>query len=342
MIRKKFQMTMLALCLGLMGSLAFGQGQPDNQVADEKPVGYWNLTTKTMGGRQFWTDVRHLDGWRIQFNHMTGHCRVLDPDDYRQAWGNLAHCDLKLNLIATDKQLRPYSGKVVILLHGLVRSHASMIPLRDHLRENGYQVVNFQYASSRATIGDHATALARIIDQLGDEVTEINFVGHSLGNLVVRHYLHNTRNELTGAEGDSRINRMVMLGPPNQGSRMARVMKYSAVFNLVTGSSGTQLSTAWERLEPQLSRPRFQFGILAGGQAADSDLSNPLLSGKDDFTVSVEETKLAGAHDFVVRPWNHTGMMKDPEAIELTLRFLQNGFFHDEARRQPIAQETGR
>lgn len=342
MVQVGIQLLTFLIIFGCLYRTADGQGETEWRVADEMPLGYWNLTTKTMGGRQFWTDVRHLDGWRVQLNHVTGHYRVLDPDDYRHAWGNLAHCNLKLDQIAAARQLSSYSGKVVILLHGLVRSHASMIPLRDHLVENGYQVVNFQYASSRATIGDHADALAQIVDQLGDDVTEINFVGHSLGNLVVRHYLHNTRNEATGEEGDSRINRMVMLGPPNQGSRMARVMKYSAVFNLVTGASGTQLSTAWERLEPQLSKPKFQFGILAGGQATDSDLSNPLLSGKDDFTVSVEETKLAGAHDFAVRPWNHTNMMKDPEAIELTLRFLQNGFFYNDARRQPIVEELGR
>lgn len=342
MVQVIFQMAVL-ISLSLLCVVSSAQNhKTDLRVADEKPVGYWNWTMKTMGGRQFWTDVSHLDGWRIQFNHMTGHYRLLDSEDYRHAWGNLPHCELKLDQIAIDKQLKPYSGKVVILLHGLVRSHTSMNPLRDHLRENGYQILNFQYASSRATIGDHANALAHVISQLGDDVTEINFVGHSMGNLVVRHYLHNTRNERTGEEGDPRIGRMVMLGPPNQGSRMARIMKYSAVFNLVTGASGTQLSTVWERLEPQLSRPKFQFGILAGGQATDSDLSNPLLNGKDDFTVSVEETKLAGAHDFAVRPWNHTGMMKDPEAIELTLRFLQNGFFYDEARRQPIAQEAGR
>ncbi len=321
--------------------VAAAQDRPSNLCAGEEPIGYLNWSTKTMGGRQVWTDVKHFDGWRIQLNHVTGHHRLLDPNDFRHAWGNLPHCELKLNQVAEAEQLKPYSGKMVVLLHGLNRSHASMLPMAKCLRENGYQVLNFQYASSRATIGDHATALSQIIDGFGDGVTEINFVGHSMGNLVVRHYLHNTRNELTGEEGDSRIGRMVMIGPPNQGSRMARLMKYSGVFNLVTGASGAQLSTNWERLEPLLSKPRFQFGILAGGQAEDSAFSNPLLAGRDDFTVSVEEAKLEGAHDFIVRPWNHTGMMKNTDAMELTLRFLKRGFFVAEEQRQPIVREFG-
>lgn len=314
------------------------QDRTRTQNDDERPVGYWNLSTKTMGGRQFWTDVKHMDGWRIQLNHVTGHHRLLDPQDFRHAWGNLPHCELTLDQVATTKNLKPYSGKVVILLHGLNRSHASMLPMSDHLKENGYQVLNFQYASSRSTIGDHAKALEQIIAGLGDEVTEINFVAHSMGNLVVRHYLHNTRNESTGEEGDSRIARMVMIGPPNQGSRMARLMKNSVLFNLVTGASGSQLSTTWEQVEPLLSKPKFQFGILAGGQQADSSLSNPLLNGKDDFTVSVEETKLVGAHDFAVRAWNHTTMMGEVEALELTFRFLSQGCFVNENQRQPIVE----
>lgn len=309
---------------------------PNQGGAEEEPHGYWNWSTPTMGGRQFWTDVRHLDGWRIQHNHVTGHYRLLDPGQTRRAWGNLPHCQLKLDEVAKTAGLKPYSGKVVVLLHGLVRSHASMEPLGQHLKKAGYQVVNLQYASSRATIGDHAEALERIIEGLGDEVTEINFVGHSMGNLVVRHYLHNTGEKNGGQQGDDRIHRMVMLGPPNQGSRMARLMKYSLVFQLATGAAGTQLSSTWDRLEPRLAVPEFEFGIIAGGQEEGSVVSNYLLDGKDDFTVSVEETKLEGAHDFAVRPMLHGGMMKQPETLELTLRFLKHGYFVDETHRQPI------
>lgn len=324
----------------VIGSTA--QAQMSEAPQDEKPIGYWNWSTKTMGGRQFWTDVQNLADWRIQFNHVTGHYRLLDPQNVRQAWGNYPHCQQKLSQFAVSKRLRPYSGKVVILLHGLVRSHASMLNLSDHLRKNGYQTVNFQYASSRSNISNHARALENIVAQLGDDVTEINFVGHSLGNLVVRHYLNNTRDPVTGAEGDPRIGRMVMLGPPNQGSHMARLMKYSMIFNVVTGPSGTQLSSTWEELEPLLAQPKFEFGIIAGGQEEGAALSNYLLNGPDDFTVSVEETRLEGAADFVVRPMLHGSMMSQPETLDLTLNFLQHGYFTTSEERKPIQPETNK
>jgi pimeloyl-ACP methyl ester carboxylesterase len=326
--------TVLSLML-----LAMTQSDGNSQEPDEGAIGYWNWNTKTMGGRQFWTDMAHLDGWRIQHNHVTGHHRLLDAENIRHAWGNLEHCQQELRAAANRNRLQPYSGKVVILLHGLVRSHASMKTMEKHLQDNGYQTLNFQYASSRGTIGDHAKALERIIGQLDENVTEINFVAHSLGNLVTRHYLHNTLDQVTGNQGDSRIARMVMLGPPNQGSRMARLVKSSMIFSIVAGSSGTQLSTTWEQVEPLLATPQFEFGILAGGQA-NNDLSNILLEGKDDFTVSVEETKLPGAHDFVVRQLNHTTMMQRPESLKLTLSFLQNGYFVDEASRTPLESDS--
>ena len=196
--------------------------------------------------------------------------------------------------------------------------------------------MNFQYASGRGNINEHSLALKEIVDQLGEEVTEINFVAHSLGNLVVRHYLHNTRDEATGQEGDPRIARMVMIGPPNQGSRMARIAKHTFFFNMATGASGAELSSRWDQLEPKLSTPQFQFGIIAGGQSDDKTITNVLLKGKDDFTVSVEETKLPGAHDFVVRPMMHGVMMKAPDTLEFTARFLQLGHFVSEDKRSPL------
>ena len=154
----------------------------------------------------------------------------------------------------------------------------------------------------------------QVIDNLGSDVTEINFVGHSLGNIVVRRYLGDQAN--SRQQVDPRIERMVMLGPPNQGSRMARLLRSSLSFKVLAGVSGGELSNAWEQLEPTLATPEFEFAIIAGGQVGQSKLNNILLTGKDDFTVSVEETKLLGASDFQIRPLIHTTMMKDKEVFQ--------------------------
>ncbi len=309
--------------------------QPPTDSDDQEPHGFYNWNLKTLGGMQFWTDVRIVGDWKIQRHSQTGHYRLLNPDSVRFAWGNLDHCNQELDQRIKAGVVIPYRGKVVILLHGLMRTNNAMTPVADFLAATGeYTPINFQYASSRETVAIHADDLRQVIEGLGDEVTEINFVGHSLGNIVVRHYLGDLKR--AGVKMDSRIHRMVMYGPPNQGSGMARVLKNSFLFKTLAGASGAQLSLDWDRLESQLATPEFPFGIVAGGQETDTDFSNFILKGRDDFTVAVDETKLGGAADLLVRPLVHSTMMNQPEIHEATLRFLNRGYFLSEQERRPI------
>jgi|CEGF01.1.fsa_nt_gi hypothetical protein len=49
-----------------------------------------NVKTPTMGGEFWWNDLASCDGWRVQRNSVTGHCRILDGNNVRQAWGGQA------------------------------------------------------------------------------------------------------------------------------------------------------------------------------------------------------------------------------------------------------------
>ena len=107
-------------------------GQTVNaQQPNEKPVGYWNVKSKTMGGMQFWSDVRFASdgkqgGWKIQRNSNTGHHRLIDSNYVRQAWGNLAHCNAELDRRIIAGIAKPASGKLVIVMHGLIRTSNSI------------------------------------------------------------------------------------------------------------------------------------------------------------------------------------------------------------------------
>lgn len=46
-----------------------------------------NIPFPTMGGKVFWNELANFNGWRVQENQLTHHCRVLDPDNNRVAWG---------------------------------------------------------------------------------------------------------------------------------------------------------------------------------------------------------------------------------------------------------------
>jgi pimeloyl-ACP methyl ester carboxylesterase len=304
---------------------------------DQEPsTGKFNAVTPTLGGKQFWADELFFHDWHIQRNVFTGHYRLLDGYHLRHAWGTFDECRSKLERIKQDRGLPPMRGPAVIVLHGLFRSPTSMGKISRYLRdEGGYTVFNVSYPTTRGSVAEHARSLARIIDNL-DGIDELNFVGHSLGNLVVRHYLADQTHPEAGQRPDPRIRRIVMLGPPNQGAQIAEALGSIELFHVVAGTSGTQLARDWERLEQHLATPECEFGILAGGRSTDRGY-NPLLDGDNDLVVRVASTRLAGAADFAVLPVIHSVMMNDRTVLEYTLRFLQQGYFVSAQARHPIA-----
>ena len=175
----------------------------------------------TPGGIQFWTDALLFHDWRIQRNAISGHYRLLDGQNRRHARGSFAHCRDELEQIKCQHNLPPMCGRVVILLHGLADPRSTMSRMANFLQTSGQgTVLYFAYASTQAEVAEHARALAQVIDNL-EGVTEINFVAHSLGNLVIRHYFADQMEPATGRQPDPRIRRIVMLGPPNRGTLLA-------------------------------------------------------------------------------------------------------------------------
>jgi hypothetical protein len=165
-------------------------------------------------------------------------------------------------------------------------------------------------------------------------VEEINFVAHSLGNLVTRHYLADAT-KAAGGRPDPRWKRMVMLGPPNQGATIAEAICRNSAAELLLGESSQQLARCWTELAAHLATPPFEFGIIAGGRGVERGY-NPLLKGDNDLVVTVESTRLSGAADFTVLPVLHRFMIDSEKVQEYTQRFLDHGYFVSADRRQPI------
>ena len=126
-----------------------------------------------------------------------------------------------------------------------------------------------------------------------------------------------------------------MLGPPNNGAHMAELLSNNSLYKTLARRPGTELGPGWPELQRHLATPDCPFGIIAGARP-DQKARNPLLDGGDDLIVSVRETRLPGADDFLVLPVIHTFMMDDPKVREVTLRFLHEGFFISRDKREPI------
>lgn len=151
-----------------------------------------------------------------------------------------------------------------------------------------------------------------------DGVERIHFVTHSLGGILVRQYL--SENVIP------ELGRVVMLGPPNQGSDAVDKLGDVPGFDWMNGPAGRQLGKGENSVPLRLGPADFELGIIAGNRTIDP-LTSAVLANPDDGRVSVEDTKLEGMDDFVVVDHSHAFMMRMRGTIELTLRFLRDGNF---------------
>ena len=285
-----------------------------------------NLPLKTAGGGQLWTDHLWRGGWRIQQNALTGHWRLLDTADVRRGWGSRENCMLILDRLQPAGSGDEPPRHAVVLLHGLMRTCRSMKPVEQAIggsvrfAATPLDVIRFAYASSRRSVADHAAALREVLEGLPPQ-TELSYVGHSMGNIVVRHLL----GDLQRGEDPYRIlqrsRAMVMIGPPNQGAAIARRLGSLELFELVLGPGGMELGKKWEAFAERLAVPAFPFAIVAGDWT-ESPIQNPLVDGDSDFIVSVEEAKLQGAEKFVTVDAVHAFLMRDERVLRITVDFL--------------------
>jgi pimeloyl-ACP methyl ester carboxylesterase len=309
---------------------------PAAVVATPAPL---NLAWRTLGGEQLWSDVLVYGAWRIQRNELTGHFRLLDANDVRRAWGSREQCQTEFDRLRRANVIPPLAGRAVITLHGFGRSRDHMAAIGRQLCESGqFTSINVSYSSTRGAIDDHAESLAQVIQGL-EGIHEIHFVCHSLGNLVVRRYLGEASASEPRWPLDSRLKRMVMLGPPNNGARVAtliaELLHDNELARFLAGPSAWQMARQWDEASKHLATPGFEFGILAGGYGDNRGL-NLLLEGDDDLVVAVNETRLPGAADFRIVSCRHGRLMSDPLVQQYASHFLEHGCFTTLEQKQPI------
>ena len=202
----------------------------------------------------------------------------------------------------------------IVLLHGLARTDRSMRRLRARLERAGHPTWARSYPSRRLPVA----ALARTVaDWIRADVGAGPVVGvtHSLGGIVVRHM-----RDLLPWRG------VVMLAPPNAGSRIAARLRHHPWFRWFYGPAGQELADpgAWPP-------PPAPFAVIAGTRRLAA--GNPTswmtraltLFPRDvpnDGTVAVAETRLPGMRDFATVDASHTWIMNDAHAVRLVLAFL--------------------
>jgi pimeloyl-ACP methyl ester carboxylesterase len=133
---------------------------------------------------------------------------------------------------ASPKDLSPAPSRVVLLVHGLDDPGFMWRDLIPHLQKAGYHVARFEYPND-GPIGEGADLLANSLQELkAAGVERVDVVAHSMGGLVTRDVL--TRPAYYAGDGAAAkaakfpsIDRLIMLGTPNHGSKWARLRMLS-------------------------------------------------------------------------------------------------------------------
>lgn len=223
------------------------------------------------------------------------------------------------------------AAECVILVHGLNRSERSLVKLQTALETQGYATINVAYPSRTKPIAELAGPyLGQAVADCRKQGSEqIHFVTHSMGGILVRYYLADKVMPDLG--------RVVMLGPPNQGSEVVDKLKRVPGFEFVNGKAGLQLGTDAASIPLQLGPVTYPVGVITGNKSINLVLSL-LIPGDDDGKVSVERSKVNGMADFLVLPHTHPMIMQSEEVIRQTSHFLRDGQFQHQPAITKAAQ----
>ncbi|WP_162030061.1 MULTISPECIES: triacylglycerol lipase [unclassified Lentimonas] len=216
-------------------------------------------------------------------------------------------CALTAPLAASD---------VVILLHGLARTSSSMEKMADTLTTEGYVVHNLDYPSRHQSIETLATMVRAQVAAATESDDTIHFVTHSLGGIIVR-----TIQKESALEN---IGHVVMLSPPNQGSELVDTLGDYSAFGWINGPAGDQLGTDINGFIAKLGPVDFPLCVITGDRSING-INSCIIPGDDDGKVSIESAKVEGMDAYKVIHATHPYIMKNKEAIALTVEFLKTG-----------------
>jgi pimeloyl-ACP methyl ester carboxylesterase len=208
----------------------------------------------------------------------------------------------------------------VVLLHGIARSARSFRKMQAALQAAGYATLNLDYQSRARPLDTLVADIHPAISAFAGAVDgPLHFVAHSMGGLLTRAYI--------ARHQPQRLGRVLMLGPPNNGSEIADRLRNLAMYRAFFGPAGQQLATAPDdATRALLPPPNYELGIIAGDRSI-YPVASLFLPSPNDGRVSVDSTRLDGMTDHIVIATAHPLLVRNAQAIAQTIAFLRKGKF---------------
>ena len=207
------------------------------------------------------------------------------------------------------------TNETVVLIHGLWFSGYIMVVLARRLRRRGFTVYSFSYPSVCADLATNATRLVHFLGALNADT--VHLVGHSLGGILIRALFHR--------HPDRKPGRIVTLGTPHNGCRIAQHLNRYAFWRWAMGRSVAQLLAGAPR---DWTPPPREIGAICGtrsfgmGRLLYRGLPRP-----NDGLLTVAESAFPAAHEHLALPVSHTGMLFSRVVADRVGNFIVSGKF---------------
>ena len=208
------------------------------------------------------------------------------------------------------------SDQAIVIVHGIWVNSWVMRKLARRLSNQGYVTYLFDYQSVKKSPEQNARLLSEFVKTIDQPV--VHFVAHSLGGLVLLHYLN-----LSSQQDQDRTGRVVMLGSPlNGSSRAPRILRIPFGRHLLGHSVQKGLLGHDLQLPAELDA-----GMICGTFRLGIGMIVGSFGEPHDGTVAVKETQFKGLTDSINIRISHTGMLLSAKIAQQVVDFLQNGLF---------------
>lgn len=203
-------------------------------------------------------------------------------------------------LLPEEKNRQPGNGPPLLLLHGLFHNRMCWWWVKLRLRRLGWTDLHSIYLPPWRNEEVLTEQVAKKIDALRHArgIEKVNLVGHSMGGILARNYL-----QLRG--GKDKVARLVMLGSPNHGSKLAPFAMTRLGRPLMPGSAFLQ----------KLNAAPFPEGVPV----------NNIFTRHDNLVVPSTLARVEGIAEIELAGLGHVSLLYHPRAFASLVQALEGG-----------------
>lgn len=208
--------------------------------------------------------------------------------------------------------------KAVVLIHGLLARSYVMRFMQKSLTQAGFEVYLFDYVSRKYSLNT-LNELNQLILKIKEK--EIHIIGHSMGGLVARNYIHKYQNNI--------VSLITIATPHNQSICAHNANKRFKQFLGTAGNSGLVVALPdWNS--------NTVLGCIAGRSKALFYKNFFLIlhrnKSESDGTVYLKEAILDNCHDSIIVKGAHTALLFNKEVVNQCIHFIQNQSFNKQEK----------